>query len=113
MRSCSATMPSGGSVQPGSPASWSVRAQPENHQALHRFLSVCTRCNLGRPTARYVYVGCGSRLWDLDLAIGVGSRLGQHLEDLIGFGGGIDEREPQYGPAPPLCWNTEDPALKG
>jgi len=26
--------------------------------ALHRFLTVCTRCNLCRPHATYVYVGC-------------------------------------------------------
>jgi len=35
-----------------------------------------------------------SRLGNLDLAMGVGGRLGQHLEDLIGLGGGIDECEP-------------------
>ena len=31
------------------------------HQALHRFLTVCTGCKLCRPTETYVHVGFVSR----------------------------------------------------
>jgi hypothetical protein len=37
-------------------------SHPRSGCALHRFLTVCTGCNRGRPSATYVNVGCRSRV---------------------------------------------------